>query len=83
MEAPHGMSQPLGTVGVLIQMADPPPPPLNCWGWYGRPVAGARVGFEYIPRSAEETLDEFRLRLAYAYGGLGTTATYCYPKGTK
>lgn len=83
MEAPPGCAQPLGTVGLLIQMADPPPPPLACWGWLGRHPVGARVAFEYVPRVQHESLDQFRLRLAYAFGGIGATAMYCYRPGTR
>lgn len=83
MEAPARSLQPLGWVGLLGSMADPPPPPLQCLGWIGRPVTGARVAFEFVPRAADETLDQFRLRLAYRFGGVGATATYCYPRGTR
>lgn len=83
VEAPHASSQPLGTIGLLVQMADPAPPPLSCWGWLGRNPVGARIGFDYIERMPDEHLDAFRLRISYSHGGPGVVAHYSYARGTK
>lgn len=78
VECPPHRVQAIGTIGVVIATADPPAPPMNTLGQLGRDPVALRIGRTIVYRDAGEGLDQFRLRVAREFGGVGIVANHLY-----